>query len=172
MAMTTPPQDSWITPKARIRISPISGKGLFAREDISKGEMVSVWGGTYVTREEAEKEKARGRHVMQWDDDLFSVEDRGDDDTYFINHSCDGNLGMMDAYTLVALRDVAAGEELTADYAIWEANPDYVAIWDCICGATVCRKKITGHDWERPDVQVRYRGYFAPFVQKRINSRT
>jgi hypothetical protein len=57
---------------------------------------------------------------MQRDDNLFSVEDRGDDETYFINHSCDGNLRMKDAFTLIARIDINNDEEITADYALWE----------------------------------------------------
>ncbi|MEI6773545.1 MAG: SET domain-containing protein [bacterium] len=57
---------------------------------------------------------------MQRDDNLFSVEDRGDDETYFINHSCDGNLRMKDAFTLIARTDINKDEEITADYALWE----------------------------------------------------
>ena len=57
---------------------------------------------------------------MQRDTDLFSIEDRGDDDGYFVNHSCNGNLWMTDAFTLTARRDINKDEEITADYALWE----------------------------------------------------
>ena len=30
---------------------------------------------------------------MQWDENLFSVENRGEDKGYFINHSCEPNIG-------------------------------------------------------------------------------
>ncbi len=70
---------------------------------------------------------------MQRDEDLFSIEDRGEDDTYFINHSCDGNLWMQDAFTLVARREILPGEEITADYALREENENKISTWKCSC---------------------------------------
>jgi hypothetical protein len=37
---------SWFSPKTEKRTSPIQGRGLFAREAISAGEIVAVKGGT------------------------------------------------------------------------------------------------------------------------------
>lgn len=104
---------------------------------------------------------------MQWDNDLFSVEDRGDDQGYFINHSCDSNLWMQGTFTLIAKRDITPNEEITADYALWEAW-GYVSSWDCNCGSLLCRKKVTGKDWRLPEVQKRYLNHFSPLINKRI----
>ncbi len=41
-----------------------------------------------------------------------------------LNHSCDSNLWMADEATVVARRDIAAGEELTLDYALHPASPE------------------------------------------------
>ena len=70
---------SWIIPKARVKLSGVGGKGLFAIAPIKQGEKVVIWKGDYVNKQIAEKAKEEGKLVMQWDDDLFSVEDRGDD---------------------------------------------------------------------------------------------
>lgn len=91
---------------------------MFAIRDIAEGEKVVVWGGNYVGHDEAVLAKSNGKLVMQWDDDLYSVEERGDDESYFINHSCDPNLWMVDAFTLVARHNIQSGSELTADYAV------------------------------------------------------
>jgi uncharacterized protein len=127
-----------------------------------------VWGGAYVNKEEAERMVQNGKLVMQWDDDLFSVEDRGEDDAYFINHSCDPNVWMSDAFTLIARRNISVGEELAADYALWEAREDYVSSWDCHCGANNCRGKVRGSDWKLPELQISYSGHFSPLLNKRI----
>ena len=95
---------------------------------------------------------------MQLDDSLYSVEDRGEDRTYFINHSCDPNVWMADAVTLVTRSSVQTGEELTVDYALFEAVEDFTAEWECACGSDVCRKQVTGRDWRRVDLQERYNG--------------
>lgn len=87
---------------------------------------------------------------------------------YYINHSCDPNIWLQDAATLVARRDIPAGEEITADYILWEADENYIAKWDCQCGSSLCRKKITGKDWRLPELQERYKGHFSPLLNKRI----
>jgi hypothetical protein len=106
---------------------------------------------------------------MQWDDNVYSVEDSGVDDGYFINHSCDPNSWMQDAFTLIARRDIKKGEELTADYAIWEADENYVSKWECHCNSPLCRKRVTGKDWRLKELQERYNGHFSPLLTKRIN---
>lgn len=167
-----PPKRDWINSKAEIRNTSIAGKGLFAIDPISAGEEVMKWGGNYVNSEEAEKAKLQGMLVMQFDEDLFSIENRGESDAYFLNHSCSPNLWMKDAFTLQAMRNIEKDEELTADYAMWEANEDYVSKWECKCGATDCRHKITGKDWLLPRLQKNYRNHFIPLINKRIDKIT
>lgn len=162
--------EDWISPSAKTKQSNIGGKGLFAVKPIKKGEAVVIWGGTYVGFEEAKKAKRGGKLVMQWDENLFSVEGRGKSPGYFINHSCDPNLWTKDVYTLIAAREIKKGEELTADYALWEADENYISPWDCSCGAVKCRKKVTGRDWQLPKLQKKYKGHFSPLINKRINS--
>jgi len=93
-------------------------------------------------------------------------EDYAADDT---NHSCDPNLWMKDEITLMARREIAAGEELMADYMMWEANEDYRAAWQCSCGSPLCRRNITGRDWRLPELQETYRNHFSPFLNERID---
>jgi hypothetical protein len=159
---------SWISSKVQLKPSGIHGTGLFALSRLEPGERVIVFGGEYVDAASAHRARAGGKLIMQWDEDLFSVEERGDDPTYFINHSCDPNLWMADAFTLVARRQIEAGEELLADYALWEADEDFTSPWLCRCGSADCRKTVTGKDWRRPDLQARYIGHFSPLVDKRI----
>jgi uncharacterized protein len=159
---------SWISPKAELGPSPTHGKGMFAKDQVNKGETVVVFGGDYTDAKGAEKAKGEGKLVTHWDDDLFSVEDRGGDDTYFINHSCDPNVWMHDAFTVVARRNIQPGEEIVADYALFEGDEGFVGKWACRCGSPKCRKIVTGRDWELADIQREYRGHFSPLINKRI----
>jgi hypothetical protein len=69
---------------------------------------------------------------------------------------------------LVAMREIAPGEEICFDYAMTDSYPyDEFA---CRCGSTRCRKRVTAADWRRIDLQERYRGFFSPYLQKRIFS--
>ncbi len=167
------PHQSSLSSKVEIWSSSLQGKSMFAKENIKAGETVIIWGGDYVSKEEAMTAKNKeGKVVMQLDDDLFTVEERGDDITYFLNHSCDPNVWMKNAFTLVARRDISPDEELTADYILWEADENYIAKWECTCGSRLCRKKITGKDWRLPELQKRYKNHFAPLLNKRIKNLT
>ena len=56
----------------------------------------------------------------------------------FVNHSCDPNTTPGDLCD-IARRDIVAGEEITADYALF-CNPD--GGFECRCGKENCRGKI------------------------------
>ena len=57
-----------------------------------------------------------------------------------LNHTCDANLWLADEVTIVARHAIATGEELTIDYALFTAQPDWVLEQPCHCGAIVCRQ--------------------------------
>ena len=162
----------WVNSKVEVRNSPFEGKGMFAKETIREGEKVIVWRGQYVNTTKAEQARLDGKLVMQWDDDLFSIEKRGDDQGYFINHSCDSNLWMQDAYALIAKRKIPVNEEITADYALWEADENYISGWNCKCGSEKCRGKVTGKDWQTFEVQEKYLNHFSPLINRRIKDRS
>jgi hypothetical protein len=164
--METHPE--WLSPKVQIKEASLRGQGMFAKEKIMEGERILSWGGTYVEREEAEKAKTTGKLVMQWEDNLFSIEDRGESLTYFINHSCQPNCWMRDTFSIISMRDIGEGEELTADYALWETDENYVASWTCGCGSPLCRHQITGKDWRLSELQRRYKDHFIPLINQRI----
>ena len=128
-----------------------------------------VWGGTFVNKEVAERARARGKLIMQLDDNLYSVEEPGEDPTYFMNHSCDPNVWMTDAATLVTRRNIFSDEELTTDYALFEAVEEFTAEWECVCDSDSCRKRLTGRDWKLLELQERYAGHFLPLIGRRID---
>ena len=63
---------------------------------------------------------------------------------------------------------IKSGEEITADYALWEADENYISKWECSCGSIDCRKKITGKDWRINKIQEKYKDHFSPLINKRI----
>ena len=126
----------WLSPKVEIRPSRIHGRGMFAKEPVSKGEKFAIWGGRYVARQEADEAKARtpGVRVQQTEEDVsevFTREGAEEDPTYFLNHSCDPNTWMDDEVTVAASRIIGAGEELTIDYAMFEADESFVETDKC-----------------------------------------
>jgi uncharacterized protein len=83
----------------------------------------------------------------------------------FLNHSCAPNVGFAGNIVLVAMRDIAAGEELTTDYALFD---DCADVMDCRCGSPGCRGVISGRDWQRPELQREYGSYFSWYLLTRI----
>jgi SET domain-containing protein len=161
---------SYLSPKTEVRESKIHGRGLFAIADIGKDEIVAVKGGRIVDRKTLrEKITPRlGPVEIQIDDDLFITPVTNEErelSMLYSNHSCDANLGMRGEITFVAMRDIRAGEELTHDWATTD-NDDYSV--ECKCGAPNCRKTLTGKDWQRPELQRRYAGYFSPYLARKV----
>lgn len=99
----------------------------------------------------------------------FRAPNDSDDAATMTNHSCDGNTGWVeDGTRMVAIRDIAKGEEITFDYATSEVR-DYGFV-DCMCGAKECRKTVGPDDYLKSDVQAKYKGFFMPFIQDRIDA--
>jgi uncharacterized protein len=116
---------SWISPKAEKGIiSGIAGRGLFATERIGADEIVAVKGGHIVTTWQLRKlPDPLPNSEIQIADDLHLVAvspEEYEPVMLFINHSCEPNVGFAGNIVLVAIRDIAAGEELTIDYAFFD----------------------------------------------------
>src|SRR5213596_1835357 len=162
---------SYLSPKAEVRESKIHGRGLFATADIAKDEIVAVKGGHIVDGKTLrEKITPRlGPVEIQIDDDLFITPVTGEErelSMLYSNHSCDANLGVRGEITFVAMRDIRGGEELTHDWAVTD-DDDYSV--ECKCGVPNCRRILTGKDWQRPDLQNRYTGYFSAYLADTIS---
>ncbi len=143
------------------------GYGVYAREYLQKGELLIVWGGEIITRDEFQKLKTEKEFVsLQIEEDFYLIsysKGRAED---CVNHSCNPNAGLQGQIILTALRDILPDEEICYDYAMSDgSNYDE---FECRCGASACRKIITGSDWRLPELWTRYEGYFSPYLQRRI----
>ena len=122
--------------------SPIDGYGVVAARPFAEGdEICDVDGVTW-----REGDDVDDRYSLWIEDGLyFDMVDQ----TRFINHSCDPNsevhAGINDNgqawATMVALRPIAVGEELSYDYAF----PAHLAE-PCRCGSQRCRGLIIDED--------------------------
>jgi SET domain-containing protein len=169
--MQSPPTvSSYISPKAtKGTPSAIAGRGLVAIEPIAAGEVVAIKGGHIVDSatmhalppalQNSEIQIADGFHLAALTDEEYEPV------MLFINHSCEPNVGFAGNVVLVAMRDVAAGEELTTDYALFDDSDE---VMTCACGTPSCRGTVSGRDWRRPELQARYAGWFSWYLQRRI----
>ena len=160
---------TYFSPKVEKRNSPIHGRGLFARQKIDAGEIVVVKGGYILTKTERDRiGRELGPSEIQISEDLFigpATRREREGGMMHLNHSCEPNLGIQGQIVYVALRDIAADDELTFDYAM---NDDEPGEMQCRCGAPSCRGTITGYDWRKPEIQKKYDGYFSWFIQRRL----
>ncbi|CAB4364930.1 MAG: SET domain-containing protein-lysine N-methyltransferase [Actinobacteria bacterium] len=158
---------SYLTPKARPVLVGAAGRGSVAVEHIKTGEVIVAFGGRAMVRDEFDllPEGQRARSI-QIEDDLYLSGAPEPEPADFINHSCQPNCGLSGATVLLAMRDIEPGEPLTYDYATSDGS-DYDE-FDCMCGVDTCRGKVTGQDWMLPDLQLRYRGWFSPYIANRI----
>jgi hypothetical protein len=162
---------SWITPKAsKGGASAIEGQGVHAVEAIAAGEVVAVKGGHIVDGSAVAGLPADIRNsAFPLAADFFLAaltHDEYDGVVMRVNHSCEPNVGMGGNVLLVSMRDIAAGEELTIDYALFLGDPGFAM--ECRCGTAACRSVVKGTDWMRTDLQVRYRGWFSWWLQQKI----
>jgi SET domain-containing protein len=159
------------SPKTTVAASPIEGRGLFAAAAIARGEIVAVKGGYVLDRRTwAARERELGPAEIQITEDLVIAPVRADEREgamLFTNHSCDPNIALQGQIVFVAMRDIAAGEELTHD---WATTDDQDYEMRCRCGSPRCRRVITGRDWMKPELQRRYRGWFCWFLQRKIDA--
>jgi len=161
---------SYITPKARKgAASGIEGRGLIAVAPIAAGELVAIKGGHIVTTAVLQSlpERLRNSEIQIADGfHLAALEEAEYEPVMlFLNHSCKPNVGFAGNTVLVAMRDIAPGEELTTDYALFD---DHDEVMRCRCGTRSCRGTISGRDWQRPDLQRKYRDYFSTYLQRRF----
>lgn len=165
---------SWMNPKLELRAGGIAGNGIFAREEISKDERLVVFGGRIMTLDEERALPSSIKdYAHQIDDDLVigicSETDIQPADN--INHSCDPNAGFKGQITLVSMRTISSGEEVTFDYAMTlsDVNGDcHAEGLRCLCRSAHCRQYIRGSDWRIKQLQTRYAGFFQPYLAEKI----
>ncbi|MBI3791571.1 MAG: SET domain-containing protein-lysine N-methyltransferase [Gemmatimonadetes bacterium] len=137
-----------------VRRSAIQGRGVFAKVAIAAGTRIIEYTGEHITHAVADSrydDAAMARHHTF----LFTLNRRtvvdgavGGSDARYINHSCAPNCeAVIDGahIWIEALRDIAAGEELSYDYGYERDGTETAedeARYACRCGAPTCRGTI------------------------------
>jgi uncharacterized protein len=137
--------------RLQVRRSGVHGKGVYALQPIAEGETVIEYVGEVISWPEAERrhphDPSQPDHTFYFhlDDDRVIDGLVGGNSSRWINHSCDPNIEADDAsgrVFLVALRDIAPGEELFFDYGLVideRYTPALKKRFACHCGAPHCR---------------------------------
>jgi hypothetical protein len=128
-----------------VRNSTIAGRGVFAEQDIRKGELIHRMGGQRVSLLGCIAGVVTG--AIRIDDPLpvrkyeYIVLDEF---SILFNHSCGANAGIANEVDLIALTNIPRGTEITFDYSMTVRASVFTANWKmpCGCGAPSCRKTI------------------------------
>ncbi len=133
-----------------IKGNALSGFGIFATQSIRKNEILfqgetmsqRIVSKSYVEENWNEKQKEDFRHyAYPIGTDVYILWDENPVNWAPQNHSCSANTGY-EGLNIVALKDIAKGEELTLDYAHF--LDDNFQPFACLCGSDNCRKLVFG----------------------------
>jgi hypothetical protein len=129
----------------------VAGRGVFAGETIPAGSEILDFTGPLLRYEQTSPDTL----AVQIGPDLYLGASGGMDD--LVNHSCDPNSGLRIDGTnvqLIALRDIAVGEELCFDYSTTMDEDDFEM--PCHCGRPQCRGLIRDFSHLPAELKRRY----------------
>ncbi len=136
----------------------IEGRGLITIAPIKTGEIISRLNPdeprmsiTHLHQLSTDEQDQLMHYCYQCDDEHIACEQGIE---RFMNHSCDPNTWWGDDHTMIARRDIGAGEEITYDYATTEISVPFEMT--CLCGSDHCRGNITIDDYKAPAWQAIY----------------
>jgi len=137
--------------RLQTRRSGVHGNGVFALQDIAEGETLIEYKGELITWKEALRrhphDPSQPNHTFYFHIDDKRVIDGGvkGNAARWINHSCEPNCEADEEAGRIfirALRNIAAGEELSYDYGLIIDEPmtkELKAEFPCWCGSEHCR---------------------------------
>jgi hypothetical protein len=121
------------------------GRGVFLCRAVRAGERILKFRGTPMNFADTLEMGDLECYAFQIDkDEYLDLEPPG----RFVNHSCEPNSGIRDGVYLVALRDMAAGEEVRFDYSTCMSEGHWKM--ECSCGTPSCRGVIGDFRWLPP----------------------
>ncbi len=129
-----------------VRPSPIHSVGVYTASAIRKGTRIIEYVGEHITADEADRryEGAPRTYLYGLDDGKTVIDGAGLG--AYLNHSCDPNCEVDEIkgrVWILALRDIAAGEELLWDYNLYDDDDPA----PCYCGSPKCRGTMYSREW-------------------------
>ena len=125
-----------------LRSSAIHAAGCYTTSPIRRGSYVVEYTGPRLSKDLADLryENLTITYMFGVGDGTTVIDGHGT--AMFLNHSCDPNCETEEEngrVWILAIRNIAAGEELTYDYHLYDGDP---AESPCRCGAQNCRKSM------------------------------
>ncbi len=122
-----------------VKNSSVHGKGIFTSVDIPKNKIIMPIIGEVISGKECERREEEEDNVyIFWNGDTY-IDTAMTDKIKYINHNCNFNCDVIErdenSLSLIAYRNIKAGEELTIDYGYEEIYEN------CKCGKCKAEKK-------------------------------
>jgi hypothetical protein len=137
-----------------------TGKGIFAKVDIKKGDVIFVWKG----------QKKSGRsYPWDWGSRWLQVGQyewiapMRNTPGWYINHSCNPNSGIKDSIKIVAMKNIRRGEEVTIDYSTFESEKGWYL--ECQCKSKNCRHIIRSYEFLPPKLRQKYSDFISEYLK-------
>jgi uncharacterized protein len=114
----------------------LAGLGLFAAEDIKKGELIVEYIGTILSKEEADK-KTSSQYLFEVSRNTTIDGTPRWNIARYANHSCNGNAESdikKGRVFVKAIKNIKEGEEIVYDYGE-EFVQEYIAPYGCRCSS-------------------------------------
>lgn len=143
--------------KVVVKESGQHGRGVFAAAPISCGEAILLFAGPRLHRSQVD---FNDYHLQIGDDLYLGPSGQADD---YVNHSCEPNSAFRGGLNLVALRDIARGEEITWDYSTAIDEADFAG-FPCACRSPHCRGKVMSFRDLDFDTRRRLRPWLLPYI--------
>lgn len=139
------------------------GKGIFAKANIKKDEIIFIVKGTMKTGDYNSKFYVEGPNWLALAKHKW-LSPFDDNPWRYINHSCSPNAGLKGKVTVVAMKNIRKNEQITIDYSITEDDPYWKM--KCNCGQKNCRKIIRSVRSFPLILFKRYKKYIPKFLRK------
>ncbi len=140
------------------------GKALYAIEDIAQDTVIAEFDGEIFQAQKCtDLPKDIADHAIQIGEHTWK-ESRGF--ARYINHSCDPNCGIRGTSTLVTMKPIKRGEELTWDYDMTEDSDWRLA---CKCGTAICRGIIGAYEHVPQRTRERYGTYVSEWLREKYS---
>jgi len=146
--------------KYHIGKSKIHGKGIILNRNIKKDKIIFRFTGKTVKNRFIPWHYGRTWlqvGYMEW------IMPGPDSAASYLNHSCNPNVGIKGRKTIVAMRPLKKGEEITMDYALSDTLP----LWHmrCNCKAKNCRKVVKPYQDLSFQRQRKYVKYTSQYIK-------
>ncbi|MBG1265228.1 SET domain-containing protein [Nostoc sp. WHI] len=144
------------------------GRGVFAKKNIIRGDVILAFAGRIITLEEALRKGEKESNPLQINTtEYIDIEEPG----VIVNHSCNPNAGIMNNRVLVALTDIYKDEEILYDYSTTMSENSWTM--NCECSSSNCRKIIKDFHYLPTNIKEKYLqlGIVQTFIVREHNEK-